>query len=61
MVAISFNSALDPREQHKTLLQPSDLASSWATLFATVVFPNPGPPVMTAMETVPLWTASMTC
>ena len=60
-VATSFRLALDERLQNSTALLFSVLADSWATEIATVVFPNPGPPMIKATGIVPSSMISMTC
>ena len=61
-VATSLTFAFVTRLQNKTVPSFSGLANnSWATSFATVVFPKPGPPVIRTTPTVPFFTNSLTC
>ena len=59
-VATSLNVLCVSRLQNKTVLSFSGLANSWATLLATVVFPNPGPPVTRTIGSGPVCIILMT-
>ena len=57
-MVISWNVFFDNKLQKKTVRSFS-LSNSQATRLATVVFPNPGPPVIRITGTVPLSTFSL--
>ena len=58
-IVVSLKVVFDDKLQNNTVLSFSGLANSQATRFATVVFPNPGPPLIRITGAVPLWTFSL--